>query len=144
MAQLFGRANTPQVALSAATAKTALQLIAAANHRVNVQRISVSFEGVSTTDAPVQVDIYRQSTAGTVSALTLVKENSGDDETLQTTASHTATVEPTNGDLVERRLVHPQSRADFGPFIIPGGGRLGVVLTAPNAVDAVVAAKFEE
>jgi FlaG/FlaF family flagellin (archaellin) len=144
MAGLFGRAVTAQVALSAATAKTVLQLIAASNHRVKVLRISVGFTGVSTTDEPVQVDIYKQTTGGTMSSLTPSKDNSNDDETLQTTAQHTASAEPTSTDLLDSKPVHPQGRADFGPFVIPGGGRIGVKITAPNAVDCIAAAFFEE
>lgn len=144
MAGLIGRVSTPQIALVAATAKTVLQIIAAANHRVKVQRVSVSFEGTSPTDAPVQVDIYRQTTGGTMTSTSPVKDNDADDETLQTTAARNASAEPTATDLLESKLCHPQSRIDFGPFTIPGGGRLGVKITAPNVVDCIASAVFEE
>lgn len=146
MAGLIGRITTPQIALVAATAKTVLQIVAAANHRVKVQRVSVSFEGTSTTDAPVQVDIYRQTTAGTGgTANNPVKDNDADDETLQTTAlRNIVTAEPTSTDLLESKFCHPQGRIDLGPFTIPGGGRIGVKLTAPNVVDCLPSAVFEE
>lgn len=143
MSGVFGRATTGLVACTT-TAATKLQLVAAANHRVKVPRISASFEGVVVTDSPILVSIYRQTDAGTASALTTKKDNSGDSETLQTTAQHTATVEPTTTDLLDSKLVHPQGRADFGPFTIPGGGRIGVVVDAPNNVNGVFAAMFEE
>lgn len=144
MAGVRGRANTAQVA-TGTSAKTILQLVAASNHRIVVPRITVSFEGVTSTDAPIQVVVMRQSTAGTMSSLTLTKDNDSDDETLQTTAQHTATVEPTSGDILETQLIHPQGgRGVFGPFVVKGGGRLGVVVTASVSIDCVVSAQFEE
>ena len=143
MSGVFGRATTAAVACTT-TAATKFQLVAASNHRIKVPRITASFNGVSATDEPVLVSVYRQTDAGTSSALTPVKDNDGDNETLQTTARHTATVEPTTTDLLESKYVHPQGRADFGPFIVPGGGRIGVVVDAPNNVNGVFSALFEE
>lgn len=143
MSGVFGRATTAAVACTT-TAATKLQIVAAANHRVKVPRISASFSGIVATDEPILVSIYKQTTAGTMTSLTPSKDNASDDETLQTTAQHTATVEPTTTDLLDSKLVHPQGRADFGPFTIPGGGRIGVVVDAPNNVNGVFAAIFEE
>lgn len=143
MAGLRVRANTAQVA-TGTSLKTIMQIVAAANHRIVIPQISVSFEGVTTTDAPIDVQIMRQSTAGTMSALTLTKDNDSDDETIQTTAQHTATVEPTAGDVLARKLVHPQGRADFGPFTVKGGGKLGITTTAGVSVDCIVSALIEE
>jgi len=143
MSAVLIHGTTAQVATGTAL-KTIMQIFAAANHRIRVPVISISFEGTSATDAPIQVDIYRQTTAGTMTALTLVKDNDGDDETIQTTAQHTATVEPTKTDLLTSRLVHPQGRADFGPFIVKGGGRIAIMVTSPNAVDCVASALIEE
>ncbi|WP_254512848.1 hypothetical protein [Anatilimnocola floriformis] len=144
MAGVIGRVSTPQIALAAATAKTVLQLVAPSNHRVKVQRLSVSFEGTNTTDAPVQIDIVRQTTAGTSTGTTPVKDNDSDAETLQTTANRAASDEPTTTDLLDSKMCHPQGRIDFGPFTIPGGGRIGIRCNAPNAVDCIASAVFEE
>lgn len=149
MAGLRVRANTAQIATGTAL-KTILQIVAAANHRIVIPRISISFEGVTPTDAPIDVQIMRQSTAGTDpgGALTLTKDNDSDDETIQTTAQYgpagTWTAEPTAGDVLDRRLVHPQGRADFGPFTVKGGGRLGVVVTAAVSIDCIASAAIEE
>lgn len=138
------RANTAQVATGTA-AKTIMQLVAASNHRIIVSKIVVSFEGVTATDAPIQVRVLRQTTAGTMSSLTPVKDSDSDDETLQTTAQHTATVEPTAGDVLESQLVHPQSSRVFvGPYIVKGGGRLGVEVTSGVNIDCIVSAYGEE
>lgn len=147
MAGLIGRAVTAQIATGTA-AKTLLQLVAASSHRVVVKEWHISFEGTTATNAPIQVRVLRQSTAGTMSSLTLVKDNDSDDETLQTTAQHTSTSEPTAGDVLFSQLVHPQggrfSVQGNEVFTIKGGGRLGFEVTASVDVDAVVCVKFEE
>lgn len=139
------RANTAQVATGTA-AKTIMQLVAASNHRIIVNKIVVSFEGVTATDAPIQVRVLRQTTAGTMTGLTPVKDSDSDDETLQVTAQHTATgTEPTAGDVLESQLVHPQSSRVFvGPYIVKGGGRLGVEVTSGVNIDCIVSAYGEE
>jgi hypothetical protein len=142
------KANTAQVA-TGTSAKTILQLVAASNHGVVVDEWSISFEGTSNTATPIQVRVLRQTTAGTMSALTLVKDPDDTDETLQTTAQHTATAEPTAGDVLFIELVHPQTgytwQAPFGRHVKVGGGdRLGVEVTAGANVDCVVRAAGEE
>jgi len=141
MAGINVGAITAEVALTASTAKTTVQLVAASNHPIKVYRWGVAFDGVSTTAEPVVVTLMRQSTAGTMSALTAVKL-SNHSETLQTTAQHTATAEPTSGDVLDRVNVHPQSGFEIifplGQEIdVPGGGRIGIVCTAPANVNVI-------
>lgn len=131
------------------SAKTLVQVVAASNHRILVRRIHASFKGVVTTDAPILVEVLRQTTAGTSSALTPVKLNSSDDETLQTTAREAVTVEPTASDILLRREVHPQGGFDwvarFGEeIVVPGGARLGLRVTAGVSVSAVAGFEVEE
>jgi len=81
--------------------------------------------------------------------LTPNKINESDEETLQTTARHTATEEPAGSDIVRSWLVHPQGGLDIQcPFgkeiVIKGGNRLGLVVTAAVAVNAVAEIGFEE
>lgn len=150
MAGVNWNANTPVVSLAAATAKTVLQIVAPANQRLLVRRFHVSFQGVANSDKPVLVEVVRQSTAGTMSALTLTKGHDGDDETLQATAQHTATVEPTTGDVLWRDVVHPQGGTlqvllpESRPIPVKGGGRLGIRCTATDAVDCVAGIGAEE
>jgi len=148
MAGILASAQTAEVTTGTAK-KTLLQLVAAANHRVKVKEISVSFKGVSNTDAPILVQVLRQTTAGTMSALTLAKMNESDAETLQTTGQHTATVEPTGTSEVMGEEVHPQGgytwQAPFGgELIIQGGDRLGVAVTAGVSVSGKARIIFEE
>lgn len=109
MAGLLFGAQTGAIA-TGTSAKTLLQVVAATNVRVKVREWSISFAGTSNTATPIVVDILRQTSAGTMTALTLRKFNTNDDETLQTTAQHTATAEPTDGgDLPMKEHVHPQT-----------------------------------
>ena len=148
MAGVFCAATTAEIALAAGTAKTVLQVIAPTNQRLRVRRYSVAFDGTSATAEPVQIRVLRQSTAGTMSSLTPVKLSAGS-ETVQATAQHTATAEPTAGDVLDAFECHPQSGFDVVlpadmPIEIPGGGRLGIECTAPAVVNVRAKIWFEE
>jgi hypothetical protein len=148
MAGVRAVAQTAEVA-TGTSLKTLCQLVAPANQRLLVKEISVSFDGIVNTNAPIQVTVVRQTTAGTMSALTLQKWNEADDETLQATAQHTATVEPTTGATVLGEQVHPQGgytwQAPFGgDLVIKGGNRLGVSVLAGVDVNAKVRIVYEE
>jgi len=130
------------------SAKTVLQLVAAANHRVVVKEVVVTFAGQTNGHLPILAELLRQSDAGTMSSLT-PKKNGDFGETLQTTAQHTATVEPTPGDVLDYKYIHPQGGHDwqavFGDeYEVPGGGRLAVRVTAANDVNCAVSISAEE
>jgi len=149
MAGVKGAVNSGEVSLSAGVAKTVLQLVAAANHRVLVKGLSIFFKGTSATDTPAKVRVLRQTTAGTMSAATTVKRDESADETLQTTAQKDATVEPTAGEELEMQEIHPQTGLKiFYPLgeelIVKGGGRLGVEINAAQGQTAVVNIDFDE
>lgn len=149
MSAFLGVVTTSEIALSAATAKTVLQLVAATNHRVKLLEWGVFFDGTSVSAEPVQVRLLRQSTAGTMSAATPVKVDDSLAETLLTTAQHTATAEPTAGDVLDVKEIHPQSGYEkilpLGQEIIIGGGdRLGIECTASAGVNVRAFMKFEE
>lgn len=145
MAGVNFRGSTIQIT-TGTSLKTILQLIAASNHRVKNVYFTISFEGVTPTDAPIQVRILKQTTAGTsTGALTLVKDNAADDETIQTTANYGMSAEPTASDVKHSQFIHPQGGArELGPFTIPGGERLGIDVLAANAVDCIVSVRGEE
>ncbi len=133
--------NIPSTSLSAGVAKTIAMVTAPTNQRVKLLGVAVSFDGQSTTAQPVQIRIYRATTAGTFTAATpvpLEKDLSG---TIQSTGGTNATVEPTVGDVLRTVTVHPQTGYEvFFPFgqevMIQGGGRIGVEINAPAAVAA--------
>lgn len=148
MAGVAFSAVTAEIA-TGTSAKTLAQIVAAAQQRVLIKEIAVSFKGTSNTNAPIIVELLRQTDAGTMSALTLVKRNADDGETLQTTANHTATAEPAGTTAIWAWEIHPQQgvhwQAPFGgEFIINGGDRLGVRVTAANDVSAKVSIHGEE
>jgi hypothetical protein len=148
MAGVLAVAQTAEIA-TGTSKKTLLQIVAATNVRVKVKEFSVAFKGTSNTAAPILVEVTRQSTAGTMSALTPQKVDLDGDETLQTTAQHTATAEPTETAALMREQVHPQGgytwQAPFGAeIVVNGGDRLGIAVTAGADVNAVARVVFEE
>ena len=136
-------------ALVAATAKTILQLIAPTNIILAVQGIELSFDGTSNTAEPVTVVIMRQTTSGTVTSRAPLKTKDTS-TTLQATGGENASVEPTSGDILKTFHIHPQAGVVYplqipdGELELPGAGRLGLVLTAPAAVNALATINFEE
>lgn len=150
MADLIGTVTTDEIALTAATAKTVLQILAPANHRVKILGWSVFFDGTSVSAEPVQVELLRQTTAGTMSASSA--EEKLDDslaETLQVSATHTATAEPTAGGLLQAIEVHPQTGYEklyplFQEPIVGGGDRVGIRCTAPAGVNVRASITWEE
>lgn len=148
MSGLVCSAITSEVALAAATAKTVVQVTAPTNQRLKIKGWGVFFDSTSPTAEPVQVRLLRQTTAGTMSSLTPVKLVAGS-ETVQTTAQHTATAEPTAGDVLDAIEVHPQSGYEKiipmdVPIDVPGGGRVGIECTAPAVVNVRAKIIFEE
>ena len=119
--------------------QTLMQVIAAANRRVRINRITISGKGTLNTDQPVTFEALAQTTAGTTSTTpTAGKVNDVDTEALGVTATGGfSSTEPTAGAIKASRDIHPQSGADllFPPGIndlfIPGGGRLGIHVVSP-------------
>jgi hypothetical protein len=149
MARLLGTAVTGEVSVSAATAKTVLQLVAPTNQRVAILGIGIYFKGTTVTNEPVTIKLERQTTAGTMSSLTPRKVDDDIATNLQTTAQHTATAEPTSGNLLDQWYIHPQAGVEHDlplgqEFIIGGGDRVGIVITADNAVTVMAKIRFEE
>ena len=140
---------TAEVSLSAATPKTVLQVKAPANQRVKIKGWGVYFDGTSVSAEPVNIKLVFQSTAGTMSAVTPAKCQPSMSETIQSTASVDASAEPTSGDVLQYRNIHPQSGYEhiFGVAdedVIAGGGRVGIVCTAPATVNVIPWIKCEE
>ncbi len=148
MAGVYFSAVTGEV-VTGTSQKTILQLVAATNVRVKVREWSFSFIGTSNTAQPIRCQLMTQTDAGTMSSLTLKKKISTDSETLQTTAQHTATSEPTTGTAFKAEEVHPQTgytwQAPFGgEEVIVGGARLGFVVTAGATTSVQVRSDCEE
>lgn len=148
MAGILCVAQTDEIALAAATAKTLVQIVAPTNQRMIVKSFGIAFDGTSSTAEPVKWRVLRQTTAGTMSSLTPVKLSAGS-ETVQSTAQHTATAEPTAGDVLDSGECHPQGFYEKvvptdQKWEVPGGTRLGIECVAPAVVNARAKIHFEE
>lgn len=143
--------------LAAATPKTALQIIAPATNKVKVggvgppdakRWLEISFDGTSATDAPVLVQVMRQTTVigGSPVTVTPVKHLNGADGAVQTTAKKSAGgSEPTSSDVYWSGHLHPQGRHIIPvQFVIEQSDRLGVVCTAATTPNVTVTAPCEE
>lgn len=147
------KARTGEIATTT-SAKTILQLVAAANHGVIIEEINISFQGTSNTATPILVDVIRQTDAGTTGTATstIRKDPDDSDETIQTTTRDGGTgysAEPTAGDILKTIYVHPQTGWDWaarirGEIKIGGGDRLGIRVTAGASVNCVVSVTGEE
>lgn len=139
MADMIWIAQTAEVALSAGVEKTVLQIVAPANQRLKVLRWGVYFDGTVVTAEPAQIRLLRQTTGGTMSSLTPVKLGT-QSESIQASAYHTATAEPTAGDVLDMCEAHTQGGYEvifpIGQDIkVPGGGRIGIAITSPADVN---------
>lgn len=139
------------IALTAATAKTILNVINAANGLIRITEMAVSFDGVSSTAEPVTVELCSstQATAGTSTSHTIVQTR-GPTRTVQATAARNYTAEPTTLTVIKRWLVHPQTglfvQFPLGrePEQVTTADGLCIRCTAPATVNVQAYMEFEE
>lgn len=139
------------VALTAATAKTILSVINAANSLVRVVELGVSFDGTSGTAEPVTVELCSstQAGAGTSTSHTPAQVR-GPTRTVQATAARNYTAEPTALTVLKRWLVHPQTglviQFPLGrePEQVTTADALCIRCTAPAGVNVQGYMEFEE
>lgn len=98
------------VALSAATAKTVLNVIPATNAPLRIVEVGVSFDGTSTTDTPIVVELCAstQATAGTKTTQAPVQIR-GPLRTVQAAGARSYSAEPTVLTTLKRWRIHPQA-----------------------------------
>jgi hypothetical protein len=137
------------VACTAATAKCVVGVKPAANIAVKVLEQAVSFDGATSSNAPAVVDIATIVATWSVNppstnstALTPVKRDPARGETVQATAGHTWTTEPTT-IVINRAIdvgqfnglyhyIHPFA----SPLIAPALSGVLIRITSPNNVNA--------
>jgi hypothetical protein len=101
-------ARIAETALSASTTRTLIQVIPASDRPVKLLELGCSFDGVDGTKEPVLVELVRESTGGTASALTLVKDQEQSSQAIVATArSGFSSTEPTTGDVLRSWEVTP-------------------------------------
>lgn len=138
-------------ALAAATAETLVQVRGSASVKTRLLAWGVSFDSTSATAEPVLVRLVRQTTDGTGTGASEVK-NDPDDPAALVTTFHTFSAEPTLGDILEEYDVFPGGI----PFVIqyPLGdepiidsdtaSRMAIVVTAPAIVNVVAWMRWRE
>jgi hypothetical protein len=148
MADLVAVARSGAVSIST-SALTLIQIKAPGNQRVKITQISVNFQGTVNTNAPVLVQCMIQTTAGTASSTTPLPTDGDVQETIQTTAQKTFTVEPTYSSILREWYVHPQTsvlapESLKKPIVLKGGQYFGITVTAGVAVTGSAYIEFEE
>lgn len=107
MGSVYSITTEAEEALAAATAETILQLRGATTVKAKIIEWGISFDGVSATEAPVQVRLLRQTTDGTATGASEVVWDA-DNPTANCTGFHSFTAEPTAGDVLAHYEIHPQ------------------------------------
>ena len=137
--------------ITGSTTETILQIVAATNTRVKVERLSIASKSVTAANVPALWELILQTSAGTSSAAVLTKLDEDASETLQTTARNLITAEPTDGGVILwSKLISPVSTYDlvFPPMrelYLTGGSRLGLRCNAPADTNVwFVSGQFEE
>lgn len=149
MAGVYFYMDTGEISLGAATAKTCIEIGAAANHRVLIHEISVMFKGTAVANEPVTVQLTRFAATGTGTAGTANKYDPDYSETLQTAWEYNSTVEPASQTVLKTWAIHPQAGIvqplPFDrPIPVPGGDFVGIRCTADDAVTVLVSVVAEE
>ena len=126
--------------------QTLIQVLAATNHGIKIDYWGVSFKGTDLDAGPIEVILARQSDAGTMGAHTLRKRDDSNGDTLDTSSLEDATVEPTTGDVLRRKFVHPTGGytelLPLGKEIHVGAGDRIAVIINDNSVAIVCAAEL--
>lgn len=143
--------TTADVALTAATKKTILAVIAGSNALIRIVEFGVSFDGTSATAEPVTVELEgcTQATAGTSTSQTPVQMR-GPTRTVQASGARNYTAQPTTLTAWKRWLVHPQTGIEMQyplgrePEQITTADAIDLSCTAPATVNAQGYIEFEE
>jgi hypothetical protein len=137
--------QSSEIALTAVTTwKTILLAKAATNQRLRVKRWGVYFDSAAL-GAGVESELVRASTTGTMSAATAVALSAGITETATTTFYHTATVEPTPGDVLDVvegafDVIYPLGQEP----IVEGGGHISIRCRSDGSVNVRAKLVIEE
>lgn len=152
MAARYTADTNGDIALSAATAKTVLSVIAGANSLFRIIELAVSFDGTTSSAEPVTIELCYSTQAGAGSGSTThtIQQSGGSVRTVQATAQRGYTSEPTALTVWKRWLCHPQTgfamQFPLGrePEETVTADALCLRLTAPASVNCQAYIEFEE
>lgn len=133
-------AKINKVSIAGGGDKTAVMITAGTNHQVELLEVAVFCFGTNATQAPIEFQLVRATTAGTASALTAVKWNDSDGDAADATLQDTFTVEPTTGTILLPFAVHPQTGIILPmvePLIIGAGDRLTLLVKNPVTATSI-------
>lgn len=145
MAQQMFVARVSGVSLSAAATKSLVQIVTTTNQRVRVRGWGVSLNGTDATKEPILCEVLRQTTAGTSSALTIVKADPAS-TTPVTTALQTFSAEPTASDILWSQYFTPVGGGidltlyPDDEIVMGASTRLGLRVTTATGVTCSAAA----
>lgn len=152
-----GTATAGAMALAAATAKTAVAVIAGSTTAPALSELSISFDGVTASAVPVLVELCEstQAGAGTTTAQTPIQTRGWPPSASVSSAAQTYTAEPTvltvarkwllspNGGLMVVQF--PMGKEPTGLITASAAGKAWAVrLTAPAIVNVHVTVEFDE
>lgn len=137
------------VTLVASTTRTLVQVVAGASKPLRIKEVGISFNGTDASLTPIQVDLCRQSTAGTSSALTLLEQEEAREAPMATARNGFSSTEPTTGDIIRTWQVTPAGGLLVVQFplgdepIVAASGRLALraitgAATTPSAASYIV------
>lgn len=138
-------------AIATAATETLIQIVTGSTRKAKVKEWGISFDGIDATDVPIRVDLLRQTTAGTSSSLTIVK-NDPDDPAAISTALQDFSAEPTAGDILWTQYITPAGGFDrvqlpLGEeIVVDVSERIGLRCVVPSgsACNATAYIRFEE
>jgi len=142
MAGLRATVSTPSDITVNTGPTTLLQLVAPANQRLVIKKIVVTWAGSNTGT----IEVETQTTAGTMTSATPITIN-GASETIQATAQHTATAEPTGGNTLAFYSDDTSIYEVWPPgegIVVAGGTRVGIVATTSASTVLRAYVEFEE
>lgn len=142
--------NTTAVALSAATAKTVIQVLGTAATTLSLVRVRISFDGVTATAVPATVEVGIITAAGTVGTAFTPAQVTGSPMASPAAAGYNSTAEPTYNRIVDSFYV-PVMMGHFTDWTPLGEEPLaavsqgfGIRVTAPAAVNCLATLLYAE
>lgn len=144
-------ARSPAVAITGGTTRTLLQVLAS-TQPLRIKEIGVSFDGTDAADKPVQVDLLRQTTAGTSTGGTMVENQEIGQAALASFGHSMTSTEPTAGDILRSWYITPAGGLWVMQFplgdepVVGATGRLGIrcVPDATASQNAIAYIVFDE
>lgn len=139
-------------AIASSTAETILQLVGPSTSRLRIVEFGISFDGTTAANAPVDVQLLRQTTAGTASTTAQVPVKMDPaDPAPAATFNYTYTAEPTAGDVLGSWQLTPNGGLFVMQYplgrepVMAASGRVGLKVT-PGAftLNATAYLVFEE